>query len=344
MKTTAAVLTEIGKPLELMQLEIPSLKPGQVLVSIKHSSICQSQMNEINGRKGEDRFLPHTLGHEGSGIVLEIGPDIKKVKPGNSVVLSWIKSSGQDAPSTKYTSHGLTVNSGPISTFLETAIISENRLIPLNDFPLELMPLMGCALPTGYGLVRNTLKPQPGSSIAIWGMGGVGMSAVLAAAALECTTIIAIDLVPEKLDLAIQLGATHIVNGMQDPVTQILQLTNGKGVDFGIDASGSIKAIEAGFASIKSAGGKFIIAGNPPHGEKLQLNPFDFISGKQLAGTWGGDSHMDLDVHHFVEKHKKGVLPFGKLVTHIYPFPEINSALDMMNSGRAGRVMLNMPG
>ncbi len=342
MKTTAAILTEIGKPLELLELEIPFLNAGQVLVSIKHSSICQSQVNEIQGRKGEDKFLPHTLGHEGSGIVLETGPNVSKVKAGDSVVLSWIKSSGLDVPSCRYSSGGRTVNSGAISTFMECAVISENRLIPLEGFDLNLMPLMGCALPTGYGLVRNNLKPKAGSSIAIWGMGGVGLSAILAAASLGCSTIIAVDLVEEKLELARSLGATHLVNGLSEPVRRILEITGGKGVDYGVDASGSVKAIEAGFTATRNGGGKFVIAGNPPQGHKLTLNPFDFISGKRLAGTWGGESHLDEDIPHFVEKYRAGVLPFEKLITHAFPFSSINSALDMMMSGKAGRVMLNM--
>jgi S-(hydroxymethyl)glutathione dehydrogenase/alcohol dehydrogenase len=342
MKTNAAVLTEIGKPLELMELEIPALNPGQVLVSIKHSSICQSQVNEILGRKGEDKFLPHTLGHEGSGIVLEIGPEVRKVKPGDAVVLSWIKSSGRDVPSCRYTAGGRTVNSGAISTFMETAVISENRLIPLSGFDMGLMPLMGCALPTGYGLVKNNLKPREGSSIAVWGMGGVGLSAILAAAALGCSTIIAVDVVEGKLELARKLGATHTVNGLSEPVRKIQEITGGKGVDYGVDATGSVKAIESGFAATRGAGGEFVIAGNPPHGEKLALNPFDFIAGKRLGGTWGGESRPDEEIPHYVEKHRAGVLPLEKLITHEFPFSSINPALEMMKSGKAGRVMLNM--
>lgn len=342
MKTNAAVLTEIGKPLELMELEIPVLKEGQVLVSIKHSGICQTQVNEIQGRKGEDRFLPHTLGHEGSGIVLETGPGVVKAKSGDSVVLSWIRSAGKDVASCRYSAGGRSVNSGAISTFLETAVISENRIIPLQGFDLKLMPLMGCALPTGYGLVRNNLKPQPGSSIAIWGMGGVGLSAILAAASLGCSTIIAVDLVEEKLELARKLGATHTVNGKSGPVERILEITGGKGVDFGVDASGSVKAIESGFAATRNAGGRFVIAGNPPQGEKVALNPFDFIAGKSLSGTWGGESHLDEDIPQFVEKQRAGVLPFEKLITHAFPFQSINSALEMMMSGKAGRVIVNM--
>lgn len=164
MKTQAAVLTKLKAPLAIWELEIPELKSGQVLVKVAYSGLCHSQLNEIKGLKGEDRFIPHTLGHEGSGTVELIGPDVTKVKQGDRVVLSWIKGKGADVSSCRY---GV-VNSGAISTFMTHAVISENRIIPIPDaMPLKEAALLGCAVPTGAGVVKNEMELQEGESFAV---------------------------------------------------------------------------------------------------------------------------------------------------------------------------------
>jgi S-(hydroxymethyl)glutathione dehydrogenase/alcohol dehydrogenase len=211
METKAAVLFKINQPLRIIDLEIPNIKPGQVLVDIKYSGICHSQLNEIKGLKGEDKYLPHTLGHEGSGIVLEVGQNVKKVKPGDHVVLTWINGGGADVPSTIYNSSEGSINSGPISTFMEKTVISENRLVPIpKEMPLKVAALLGCAMPTGAGIVSNNAKLNAGDSIAVFGVGGIGLSAILAASAIGAEKIIAVDIEEEKLELSKEIGATHI--------------------------------------------------------------------------------------------------------------------------------------
>ncbi len=151
MRTVAAILVETGQPLVLESLEIPRLRPGQVLVKVAWSGVCHTQLNEVRGRKGADRFLPHTLGHEGSGTVVDVGPGVTKVRPGDAVILTWLRGSGAEASSTQYRRHdGSTVNSGAVSTFLEHAVVSENRLVRL-PYPKRSSRL-------SYALVRYWAK------------------------------------------------------------------------------------------------------------------------------------------------------------------------------------------
>ena len=252
MKSRGAVLTECGAPLELMELEIPKLQEGQVLVQMKYSGICRTQLNEIKGLKGPDRFLPHTLGHEGSGVVVDTGLGVTKVKIDDPVILTWIKGDGIDAKGTVYQCGDLKVNSGPISTFLEYAVIAENRLIPIpTDIPLREASLFGCAIPTGAGIIYNELTLTPDSTIALFGLGGIGLSALVAATAKKAKKIIAIDLEPSKLTLAKELGATHTLLYNPDELLSSLDsITDGKGVDFAVEAVGKKEVMELAFKAV----------------------------------------------------------------------------------------------
>ncbi|MEM2991578.1 MAG: alcohol dehydrogenase catalytic domain-containing protein, partial [Halobacteria archaeon] len=233
-KTEAAVLFEINQPLRVITLDIPPLKPGQVLVELAYSGICASQLLEVKGKRGKDAFLPHTLGHEGSGGVLEIGPGVNKVKPGDKVVSSWLKGNGSDVSSVSYQSGDGIINSGAISTFIRHTVTCENRVTPIpQEMPLREAALLGCAVPTGCGIIFNTAKMQAGDSVAVFGIGGVGLSSILAANLVKANPIIAIDIFDHKLEWARQGGATHLINAQkQDPLTEILNITEGKGVNY----------------------------------------------------------------------------------------------------------------
>ncbi len=298
MESLAAVLERINTPLQLRKLKIPPLKKGQVLVKIAYAGLCHTQLNEIEGKKGEDKFLPHTLGHEASGTVLEIGEGVTKVKPDDHVVLSWLKGSGLDVPSSQYLFGEQVINSGAISTFMTHAVISENRIIPISkDIPLREAALLGCALPTGMGVILNTLNFKPGKTIAIFGIGGIGMSAVLGANLMHASEIIAVDLFDDKLKLAQELGATTTINASKvDPLSEILKITQNKGVDYSVEAAGNKKVMETAFRAVKNQTGLCVIAGNLKHDEKIEINPFDLILGKRIIGTWGGESSIDHDI------------------------------------------------
>lgn len=342
MKTRAAVLTAVCHPLELWDLEVPALKPGQVLVEVEYSGICHTQLNEVQGLKGEDRFLPHTLGHEGVGIVREVGTGVTKVAAGDRVILTWLAANGANIPATQYTYQDRVVNSGAISTFMQYAVISENRVVRCpNGIPVPLLPLLGCAVPTGMGIVLNTLRPQAGQSIAIWGAGGIGLSAVLGAVASGCSTIIVVDRVAEKLAWAKQLGATHGLMASEHTIDEIRALTGGHGVDYGVDAAGAIMTIESGYQSVRKGGGRFVVAGNPPAGQKIQIDPMDLISGRHICGSWGGESRIEDDVTRYATLVQQGQLPMEALVSHRMPFSHINDAMRLMASGATRRVILD---
>ena len=342
MKTTAAILEQINRPLIIRELDVPDLRPGQVLVDIKYSGICQSQLNEWHGKKGADRFLPHTLGHEGSGVVLQVGSEVAKVRKGDKVVITWIKGSGLDVPSSQYSADDQAINSGAVSTFMTRAIISENRLVPISDIPMDIAALLGCAVPTGCGMVLNELRPGEGTSIAVWGAGGIGLCAIAAASACGCNPIIAIDINEEKLSLAKKCGATHLVDGRRDPINVITEITEGRGTDFGIESAGLISTMQDGFAAIRRFGGQFLIAGNTPHGEKMTLDPFDLIAGKKISGSWGGRSDPDKDAPRYATLYRDGTLKLDKLITRRLPLDRINEAFSLMETGHAGRILLDM--
>jgi len=325
-------------------LSIPELKPGQLLVDIAYGGVCRSQLLEVRGKRGPDRFLPHTLGHEGSGTVLEVGAGVTKVKPRDRVVLSWIKGGGADVSSTIYQSTQGPINSGAISTFMRQTVTCENRVTPIPDImPLREAALLGCAIPTGAGIVLNTAKVQPGSSIAIFGVGGIGLSAVLAADLVHATTIIAVDLFDHKLEQARRVGATHTINAFQqDPLEVILDITKGHGVDYAIEASGERQVMEIAFQAVHDNGGLCVLAGNLPHGERISLDPFNLIKGKRIVGTWGGEALPDRDIPMYVRLFLSGKLKLDELITHIYSLDNINQALEDLECGKVGRALIDM--
>lgn len=343
--TRAAVLVETGKPLEIMELDLPELKPGQVLVEMKYAGVCHTQLHEVRGRRGHDRFLPHVLGHEGAGTVLACAGGVSKVKAGDRVVMTWIKGGGLDVPGTTYESAIGTVNSGAISTFMTVTVTCENRLVPITDadLPLREAALLGCAVPTGAGVVVNTANVQAGSSVAVFGVGGIGLSAVLAAAMREAAVIIAVDIVDEKLEAAKRAGATHAINAAKDDtVARIRGITDGRGVDTAVEAAGLPQTMEAAFASTAYGGGLCVLAGNVAFGEKISLDPFDLIKGRKIVGTWGGETIPDRDLPRYAELFLTGKLPFGQLISHEWPLEEINTAFEELEAGRVSRALIGI--
>ena len=343
-KSTAAVLVKTNIPLQLQELQIPALRRGQVLVDVAYSGLCHSQLLELRGERGVDQYLPHTLGHEGTGVVLDVGEDVSKVKPGDHVVLSWIKGSGIEVPSTLYESGRGTVNSGAISTFMDKTVTCENRVTCIPDaIPLREACLFGCAIPTGAGVVLNVAKARPGDSIAVFGVGGIGMSAVLAANLVHASVVIAVDMIGHKLEQARKIGATHTVDAsVVDPLEAIAEITNGRGVDFAIEAAGKQETMENALRCVREHGGLCILAGNLPHGGRITLNPFEFIRGKRLVGTWGGETDPDRDIPLYADLFGAGNLKVGELLTHTYDIHRINEAFDDLEAGRVVRGLIDM--
>ena len=327
MKTKAAVLRNVGGPLLIEELEVPLLGRGQVLVRIFFSGICRSNINEINGRKGAD-FIPHLTGHEASAEVFEIGEGVTKVRPGDYVVCSWIKGTGLDAPSVKYQSKRGVVNAGACSTFTEFAVISENRLIRISEkINPVVASLLGCAILTGAGIVDH-YKMGPGQKLAVFGIGGVGASALLRAVSLGMGCV-AFDIIPWKLDWAKkELGVDVFYPNTFSHSQSYFKDT----FDFAIECSGNKSAMENSFISVKTSG-TAIIAGNLKSGELISIDPWQLMLGKTIDATWGGGSFLDTDLPVYAEQYLNGYLDVEKLVTRIYRFDKINEAIADMETG-----------
>ncbi len=337
----AAVLTELQKPLEILNLEVPSLTKGQVLVDLIYSGLCHSQVMEITGQRGPDNYLPHLLGHEGVGIVRTVGEGVQKVKEGDIVVLGWIRGEGLEAAGGLYCCGDKTINSGGVTTFSEQTIAAENRLVKLpQGMPLKLAMLLGCALPTGAGLVFNELKPELAKTIAVFGLGGIGLSALIAAKHFKPSKLIAIDIEDHKLALAKELGATHVINSSKvDPVEAIHELTQG-GVDYSLEAGGTAKTIEQAFQSLRELGGQCVFASHPKEGETINLEPHAFHRGKNIKGSWGGGSKPDLDIPKLVELYKQGNMPLEKLISKSYTLDEVNEAVSDLEKRKITRALI----
>ena len=347
MKSRAAILVEQHQPLELDEIEVPSPGRGQVLVRVLCSGICGSQLGEIDGVKGPDRYLPHLLGHEGCGTVLECGSGVTTVSPGDRVVLHWRPGSGLEGSPPQYESaaHGK-VNAGWVTTFNELALVSENRVTAVpQDFDLEDGALMGCAVTTAFGVVHNNARLRRGESILILGAGGIGLSMIQAAVLTGASPVIAVDIHDNRLELAAALGATHCINtkktGLKDAVREIV---GNAGVDVAVENTGRVELIEAAY-ELSAARGRTILVGVPPKGHKACIYTLPLHFGKVLTGSHGGEAEPDRDIPRYVDMVRKGLLDLKPLIGARYSLDQINEAIADMRSGAvAGRCMIHMEG
>jgi S-(hydroxymethyl)glutathione dehydrogenase/alcohol dehydrogenase len=343
MKTEAALLVETGAPLVVAEIDIPALKPGQVLVEITYSGACGTQVMEWRGDKGEDKWVPHCLGHEGTGIVLETGSAVTKVKPDDKVVLSWIKGSGIEAGGAVYEWNGKKVNAGGVTTFQRHAVVSENRLTVLpGHLPMDVAVLLGCAAPTGMGAVYNVLKVQPGDAIAVFGTGGIGLNALMAASLAGAKPVIGIDPNPTRRAFAKLYGATHVIDPSEADVLAEIRKIVPLGVDLAVEASGMPAVMEQAVNATRQQGGRAVVIGNARQGSMLSLNPAVFNQGKSLLGTWGGDSIPDRDYGRFARLLGSGRFPVRDLLSKPYSLEEADQALQDLASGKIGRPLIDM--
>ena len=343
MKTLAAVLVETGRPLELVELEIPALKTGQVLVEIAYSGVCHTQVGEWLGWRGPDAFLPHCLGHEGSGRVLEVGSGVSRCQPGDEVILSWIKAEGHDIGGTVYGWNGGKVNAGGVTTFSQHAVVSENRVSKLsNGMSLRTGALVGCAIATGFGSIVNTAQVAAKQSVVVFGAGGIGLCAIAAAAATGASPIAAVDLRHQRLEVASRLGATHLIDASScDPLKALRDILP-SGWDFAIEATGQPAVMQMALSAVRSRGGSAVIVGNARFGDSLAVDPREFNQGKRLLGTWGGDTVPDRDFSKYCDWILSGAAPVELLLDREYFLTDINTALEDLRAGRCTRPLINM--
>ena len=342
-KSKAAVLAKSREPLIIDEIDLPeALDVGHVLVKILYTTICGAQLNEIAAAKGPDRFLPHLLGHEASATVLEIGPGVSNVKPGDTVVLHWRPSLGIQCTPPSYRWRGEKLNAGWVTTFNEFAVVSENRMTPIPaDYDLKVAPLLGCAVTTAAGVINNDAKVKIGESVVVFGVGGVGLNVVQFAHLAGANPIVAVDLIDGKLDMAKARGATHTLNSakVKDIPAAIRDIVGSKGPDKVIETTGVKQVIEQAY-DLTHADGTCVLVGVP--NEKVTIYTLPIHFNKVLTGSHGGDAAPHIDIPRLIRLTKAGRLSFDGIITHEYTLDEINAALDTVRSGNAGRVVLRV--
>ena len=340
----AAILEESRKPLILGDVELPSeLQFGQVLVKLHFSSICGAQINEIDAVKGPDKFLPHLLGHEGSGVVMKTGPGISTVKEGDHVVLHWRPGSGIQSPTAKYTWNGKTVNAGWVTTFNEQAVISENRLTVIpDDFDMRQAPLFGCAVTTAFGVVNNDAQVKVGQSVVIFGIGGVGLNLVQAANMVSAHPIVGVDLLDHKLEMGKKFGLSHsVIGGKENINDSIREIVGPQGADVIIETTGNSRVIEQAY-ELTHPDGKTILVGVPIKGDNISIYSLPLHFNKVLTGSHGGDTIPDLEIPRYLRLMAAKKMTLNGLITHEFVLDEINEALDLFRSGEAGRILISL--
>lgn len=341
----AAILAESRRPLVVDEITLPdTLNVGQVLVRVLYTTICGAQINEIDALKGPDRFLPHLLGHEASAEVMEIGPGVTTVKPGDTVVLHWRPSGGIQSPTPAYSWRGAKLNAGWVTTFNEYAVISENRMtvIPA-DFDLKTAPLLGCAVTTAAGVINNDAHLKIGESVVVFGAGGVGLNVVQFAALAGGNPIVAVDLLDHKLEMARTRGATHTLNssGMSDDqiADAIRDIVGKNGPDKVIETTGVKRVIENAY-ELTGKGGGLVLVGVPS--EKATIKTLRVHLDIFLTGSEGGSSKPDVDIPRIIRLVNSGKLSFDGIITDEFALADINPAFELVRSGKAGRVLVHV--
>jgi S-(hydroxymethyl)glutathione dehydrogenase/alcohol dehydrogenase len=341
----AAILVDLRKPLVVDEVKLPrQLEVGQVLVKVHYSGICGSQLGEIEGVKGEDKFLPHLLGHEASATVMEIGAGVKHVSVGDKVVLHWRKGAGIESVTPLYDWGDRKVNSGWVATFNEYAIVSENRMTAIPaDSDLKAAVLFGCAVTTGFGVIENNAKVRIGESVVVFGAGGVGLNIVQAAAIVGAYPVIAVDLFDNRLDLAKKMGATHTINSKSDCAKQAIEkMSDGQGVDVFIDNTGYPQVIEMGYQLVKPQG-RVILVGVPRHSSNINIYSLPLHFGKGLIGSHGGEATPQFDIPRYHKFFIAEKIRLRELITNFYELERVNEAIVAMQNGAvAGRCLIKM--
>lgn len=361
MQTRAAVLHHVGEPIQIETLDLAAPQPGEVLVKVAAAGVCHSDWHVASGATSHP--LPVVLGHEGAGVVEAIGAGVTQVRPGDHVALNWAPNCGQcfycqhDSPSLcaaflapiwggtmmdgtpRFSWHGAPVyHFSALGCFSDWIVVPAACCVPLPDaVPLPVAALIGCAVTTGVGAVLNTAQVKPGSSVAVFGAGGVGLSAVLGAKLAGAGRIIVVDRVAAKRDLACSFGATDFLTAGAEVVDAIRALTHGRGVDYAFEAVGAPAVQETCLAAARP-GGTIVLAGLAPMGSSTNL-PGAIITRqeKTIKGSYYGSASPARDFPFYAELYLQGLLNLDQLVSRTYRLEEINTAYAEMLAGEVAR-------
>tara|TARA_R110002095_G_scaffold125222_2_gene108738 strand:- start:1292 stop:2422 length:1131 start_codon:yes stop_codon:yes gene_type:complete len=372
MLTRAAVLHEMqrptpyanSKPLVIEEVNLADPGPGEVLVEMAGAGLCHSDLSTIDGSR--PRVMPMVMGHEASGIVREVGQGVHDLKPDDHVVFSFVPLCGHCLPcatgrpalcepgAAANTAGTLLSGRRPFSSrsgqeinhhlgvaaFAEHTVVAQESLIKIDSqLPLSTAALFGCAVMTGVGAVVNTAKVEPGSSVAVFGLGGVGLSSVMGARAAGAETIFAIDLLPDKLELAEQVGATHLINASdEDPVALIKDILNG--VDYAFESVGNERVLQQAYAATRR-GGTTITMGLPHPDKMFSIPAVSLVAEERtIKGSYMGSAVPRRDLPRFIAMYEAGLLPVDKLLSRTIQLDEINAAFDALATGAAVRQVI----
>jgi S-(hydroxymethyl)glutathione dehydrogenase/alcohol dehydrogenase len=368
VKTRAAVAWEAGKPLEIEMLDLAGPKEGEVLLRNVATGVCHTDAFTLSGEDPEGIF-PAVLGHEGGAIVEEIGAGVSSVRPGDHVIPLYTPECGECSfctsgktnlcqairvtqgqglmpdGSSRFSHNGTQVfHYMGTSTFSEYTVLPEIAVAKVSaDAPLEKVCLLGCGITTGIGAVLNTAQVEPGATVAVFGLGGVGLSAIQGATMAKAERIVAIDINPDKFELARQMGATDTVNpgDYSAPIQEVIvDLTDG-GVDYSFECVGNVELMRAALECCHKGWGESVIVGVAGAGQEISTRPFQLVTGRVWRGTAFGGCKGRSQLPGMVDQYMNGEIKVDEFITHTMPLEEINSAFDLMHEGKSIRSVVH---
>ncbi|SPZ09946.1 S-(hydroxymethyl)glutathione dehydrogenase [Pseudomonas luteola] len=368
IKSRAAVAFEANKPLEIVEVDVAPPKEGEVLVRIVATGVCHTDAYTLSGADPEGIF-PAILGHEGGGIVEAVGPGVTSVAVGDHVIPLYTPECGK----CKFCLSGKTnlcqairatqgkglmpdgtsrfsYKGQPIYHYMGTSTFSEYTVLPEislakipKEAPLEKVCLLGCGVTTGIGAVLNTAKVEEGATVAIFGLGGIGLSAIIGATMAKAGRIIAIDINPAKAEIAKQLGATDFVNpnDYDKPIQEVIvELTDG-GVDYSFECVGNVKLMRAALECCHKGWGESVIIGVAGAGQEISTRPFQLVTGRVWRGSAFGGVKGRTELPGYVDKAQKDEIPLDTFITHTMGLDKINDAFDLMHEGKSIRTVIH---
>ena len=367
MKSRAAVAWEAGKPLVIEEIDVAGPKAGEVLVQIVATGVCHTDAYTLSGKDPEG-LCPSVFGHEGAGIVQEVGEGGTSVKPGDHVIPLYTAECGK----CKFCLSGKTnlcsavratqgqglmpdgtrrfsLNGTELNHYMGTSTFSEYTVVPevslakvSKEAPLDKICLLGCGVTTGIGAVLNTAKVEPGSTVAVFGMGGIGLSVIQGAVMAKAERIIAIDINDDKEKMARQFGATDFINPTKysNSIQEVIvELTDG-GVDYSFECIGNVNVMRSALECCHKGWGESIIIGVAGAGEEISTRPFQLVTGRVWKGSAFGGVKGRTELPGYVDRYMKGEIKIDEFVTHTMPLDDINKAFDLMHEGKSIRSVI----
>ena len=368
MKSRAAVAFEVNKPLEIVEIDVEGPRKGEVLVQITHTGVCHTDAFTLSGEDPEGIF-PSVLGHEGAGIVVEVGEGVSGLSVGDRVIplytaecreCKFCKSGKTNLCQAVRATQGkglmpdgttrFSYKGKPLYHYMSTSTFSKYTVVPEislakihKDAPLEKVCLLGCGVTTGIGAVHNTAKVQAGDTVAVFGLGGIGLAVVMGAKEAGASRIVAVDINPDKFELARELGATDFVNpkDYDKPIQEVIvELTDG-GVDFSFECIGNVDVMRSALECCHKGWGESVIIGVAGAGQEISTRPFQLVTGRVWRGSAFGGVRGRTELPGMVEKAMSGSLDLDPFITHTLPLERINEAFDLMHSGESIRTVIH---